>query len=69
MDNFYYGQDAMTETPMYATAVQASYSVIDWNSKANADIVKLGLAGVSDTTFKTRQGRFSELKIAAALLY
>ncbi|KAI0173762.1 hypothetical protein BJ166DRAFT_574156 [Pestalotiopsis sp. NC0098] len=39
VDNFYYGQDAMTETPMYATAVQASYSVIDWNSKADADIL------------------------------
>lgn len=69
MDSFYYGQDAMTKTPMYATAVQASHSVIDWNSKADAEIVKLGLAGVNDTTFKTWQGRFNERKIAAALLY
>ena len=53
----------MTKTPMYATAVQASYSVIGWNSKADADIVKLGLAGASETTFKTRQSRFNELKM------
>ena len=62
VDNFYYGQDAK-KAPLYATAVQASYSVIGWNSSAAADIVKLSSVDAKAGTYKTRQGRFDELKL------
>lgn len=63
VDNFYYGQDATTKMPLYATTVQASYSVIGWNSKETTDIVKLGLADKVAKTYKTRQSRLNELNM------
>ncbi|KAH7320601.1 hypothetical protein B0I35DRAFT_352023 [Stachybotrys elegans] len=63
IDNFGYGKDKMTNKPLYATAVKASYSVIGWNSMAADDIVKLGLADKQTNTYKTRQGRFNELNM------
>ncbi|VUC25607.1 unnamed protein product [Clonostachys rosea] len=53
VDNFEYRQDPTTGAPLYATAVQASYSVIGWNWRSSVDIMNK----------KNRQGRFNQLNL------